>query len=114
MSKIRQISLVAGTVVVVGALILGSTASAAVEHTAKAPKLGPMLLTINEMPTGWSVLNSSSAGGVGCLATVLEPKSIKQIAHASVSFAENGEVPEISEKLAAYSGISQDRLPRRP
>jgi hypothetical protein len=62
-----------------------------------------MLLSIGQMPTGWSVVNSSGSGGVGCLANTLEPKGIKQTANASVEFEDNGDVPLVNEKLATYT-----------
>lgn len=95
---------IAVTALVAAALIAGGApAWASVARTAKAPKLGALLLGIDQMPTGWSVVNSSGSGGVGCLANTLEPKGLKQMASASTAFADNGNVPEVSEKLATYS-----------
>jgi hypothetical protein len=55
------------------------------------------------MPIGWSVDNSSGGSGVGCLATILEPKGIKQIARAGISLDDSGNIPSITEELATFS-----------
>ena len=70
---------------------------------ASSPKLSGELLSVGQMPVGWSVDNSSSGSGIGCLSNLLEPKGLKQIAHASVAFDDNGGTPLVDEKIAAYS-----------
>jgi hypothetical protein len=62
-----------------------------------------MLLSIDQIPTGWSVVSSAGGGGAGCLSNTLEPKGIKQTAKASVSFEDNGNVPEVDEALATFT-----------
>src|ERR1039458_10254824 len=66
--------------------------------------LSSMLLTIGQMPTGWSVTNSSTSAGIGCYGQFLEPSGATQAASASAAF-ENGTFPEVSEKLATYRGL---------
>jgi hypothetical protein len=80
--------------------IMTSVASAA------QPKLSSELLGVSQMPIGWSVDNSSSESGVGCLANVLEPKGIKQTASAGVSFDDNGNLPVVNEKLSSFSNAA--------
>jgi hypothetical protein len=58
------------------------------------------------MPTGWSIDNSSSGGGVGCLANILEPKGIKQTSYASIDLDDNGNTPVVEERLATYSNAT--------
>jgi hypothetical protein len=70
---------------------------------ASAPRLSAELLSVSQMPTGWSIDNSSGGSGFGCLATILEPKGIKQTSHAGITFDVNGNTPVLSEKLATYS-----------
>jgi len=70
---------------------------------ASTPRLSVELLSVSQMPTGWSIDNSSGGNGVGCLTTILEPKGIKQTSYASVSLDDNGNTPLVSEKLATYS-----------
>jgi len=70
---------------------------------ASTPRLSAELLSVNQMPVGWSVDNSSSGSDVGCLANILEPKSIGQTSHASVFFAGNGNIPVIEEALATFT-----------
>jgi hypothetical protein len=87
-------------VAVAVALSMGMMTSAA---SASTPKLSSELLSIGQMPTGWSVDNSPSGSGVGCLANILEPKGIKQTSYASVAIDDNGNTPLVTEKLSTYS-----------
>src|ERR1035437_4436167 len=85
------------------ALSMGMMSSA----SASTPKLSSELLSVGQLPTGWSVDNSSSSGsGVGCLANILEPKGTKQISHAGVALDENGNTPLVTEKLSTYSNAT--------
>lgn len=68
----------------------------------KIQSLKPLLLSIDQMPTGWAAYSSGSSHGVGCLHNVLEPKGIKQTAKASVEFDDSGSVPEVGEVLATF------------
>jgi hypothetical protein len=61
------------------------------------------LLTIGQMPTGWSVTSTPSSGGVGCLSNILNPKGVHQTSAAAVSFQGSGGLPTVEEKLATYS-----------
>jgi hypothetical protein len=70
---------------------------------ASTPRLSAELRSVSQMPTGWSIDNSSGGSGIGCLATILEPKGIKQTSHAGVALDDNGNTPLVSEKLATYS-----------
>jgi hypothetical protein len=77
--------------------------------SASAPKLSSELLSVGQMPTGWSVDNSSSSGGVGCYnSTIMEPKGVTQTAKTEVQFQSSGAtgLPSIAEKLATYSNTS--------
>jgi hypothetical protein len=78
--------------------LLGTVATAA---SASPPNLAAMLLKIGQMPTGWAVYSGSS-NGLGCLANVLEPKSIKQTARASVEFVDEQNFPAVTERLATF------------
>jgi hypothetical protein len=88
-------------VTVVGALLLlfGLPETPAVATSAK---LSARLLTISQMPIGWSVVPSSGGGGIGCLKTVLEPKGVKQTATAQSDFQNSGGSLEVLEKLATF------------
>jgi hypothetical protein len=79
--------------------LLGTVAIAA---SASPPKLSAMLLSIGQMPTGWAVYNGPNTG-LGCLANILEPKSIKLTAKASVEFDGNGSLPVVIERLATFT-----------
>ena len=90
-----------GTVAISVALVLppGMLATAA---SASPPHLSAKLLSIGQMPTGWSVDNSQqgSGGFAGCLTA--KPGGLKPVATAGVTFADGGSLPEVSEALAAY------------
>jgi hypothetical protein len=78
--------------------------------SAAQPKLSSELLSVGQMPVGWSVDNSSSSGGgVGCFnSRYMEPKGVTQTAKTVVYFqssAANG-LPTLNEKLATYSNTS--------
>jgi hypothetical protein len=92
----RTIAVAAGV-----ALSMGMITSASAN--ASTLKLSSELLSVGQMPTGWRIDNSSSGGGVGCLANILEPKGIKQTSHASVALDDNGNTPLVTEKLSTYS-----------
>ena len=73
---------------------------------ASPQKLSSELLSIDQMPTGWSIDNSSGGGGVGCLSTIMEPKGIMQTSSASVSIDDNGNPPLLAEKLVTFTNAS--------
>jgi len=83
--------------------LLLSTEVVGASTFASTPRLSAELLSVSQMPIGWSTDNSSSGNGVGCLTTLLEPKGIKQTSHASITLDVNGNTPLVSEKLATYS-----------
>ena len=95
MNTIRKTAL--ALVVLTG--LLGTIASPAL---ASPPKLAPMLLSINQMPTGWSV-TSASSGHVGCYGNALALKTIKQTATAVVEFQGSSGLPDVGEALATYT-----------
>jgi len=64
--------------------------------------LASRLLSISQMPAGWSV-DTSPSSGVGCLVRILEPTGIKQTGSAGVEFEHDGTVPAVVEKLATFS-----------
>lgn len=71
--------------------------------TAGAPNLSRMLLTVRDMPTGWSVDNSpSGSSDVGCLSH-LTPIGVKKTASAKVAFTLNGQFQELTEGLVTYA-----------
>jgi hypothetical protein len=88
------------TALIVPAGLLSSFATAA---SASPPKLSAVLLSIDQMPTGWTVGPPSGSGHVGCYGNEMEPKGIKQTASASASFEASSGFPEVVEKLATYT-----------
>jgi hypothetical protein len=60
-------------------------------------------LQLSDMPTGWSVDNSSSGGtnsATGCLATIKSNQKAKGLTRAQVAYAENQSVPALQEAIA--------------
>jgi hypothetical protein len=92
---------------VVGVLFVVATSANATTRAMNAPKLGAMLLTVKEMPSGWSVDSSIRGSGLGCLSSLMEPKGIDQTAKATIHFDVKGGPPEVSERLATYSGLGR-------
>jgi hypothetical protein len=90
------LAVAAALVVPAGALGIGAAASAA------TPKLSTKLLTIAQMPTGWSVVSLKS-GKVGCLGDLLQPKGVTLTSTASTNFSSKAGVPVVEEKLATYA-----------
>ena len=84
-------------------LSMGSMTNVA---SAAQPKLSSELLRVSQKPIGWSVDNSSSGSGIGCLANILEPKCVKQTSQANVALDDNGNWPLVTEKLSTYSNIT--------
>jgi hypothetical protein len=65
-----------------------------------------MLLSVGQLPTGWSVSTSPAAGSVGCYGMFMEPKGMKETSDAKVGFVDNGNLPELAEEIATYSKTS--------
>jgi hypothetical protein len=88
------------TVVLATTLVTGLLGTAATAANASSPKLAAMLLSIGQMPTGWSVDNSSGgSGSLGCMST----KGPKPTASAEVEFEGNGGIPALSEQLGTFA-----------
>jgi hypothetical protein len=80
----------------------GPTAAAATTTTIALPDLKAEALSISDMPTGWSVDNSSGSSGSGpdCLKPLQHPAA--SLERASASF-QNGDLPNMDESLAYYA-----------
>jgi hypothetical protein len=81
--------------------LLSTVATAA---GASPPVLKAMLLSLGQMPAGWSVANS--AGGkadMGCYTDNAMPKGVKQTATATANFQGKGGLPTVGEKLATFT-----------
>jgi hypothetical protein len=95
----RALGSIMGTLLAL-ALLLGSTTVIAEGAAAAAGRLPlkPLLLTIDRMPTGWTVGHSTaSVIGTGCP----KPKCVKAVQNASASFAGSGS--QVVEQLRVYS-----------
>jgi hypothetical protein len=96
--RVRAIALAATLIVPIS--VLGTVATAA---NASPPKLSAVLLSIDQMPMGWTVGPPSGSGHVGCYGSEMEPKGIKQTATAKASFEASSGLPEVVEQLATYT-----------
>jgi hypothetical protein len=73
------------------------------------PRLSTFLLSITQMPKGWSTYVPSGSVRAGCLANViglssfLVAKGVRQTSRASVILEYEQSVPVISEMLATYA-----------
>lgn len=88
------------TIVASGAIMLAPSASVASSLT--ATKLSSELLTLKQMPAGWTA-SSTTDEGLGCLHDLLEPSGVKQT-HASQAYflGTVDELPRFDEKVATY------------
>ncbi len=104
-----------GVGVATGLLLAGAfAASITLAHgspipvrSANSAELTSMLLTVRQMPTGWSVYDagsSSSTIGPGCLRQITAAKS-NRTAHATVTFvgSKSALLPQFSEGLSIYA-----------
>jgi hypothetical protein len=77
--------------------------------SATTPGLSSELMTLSQLPAGWSVDSLSGSVSAGCLAnelgltTVLVARGIKQTSNAKVFFIDDNSVPIVSEMLATYA-----------
>jgi hypothetical protein len=71
--------------------------------TASALSLSSELLSVSQMPSGWSIDVQTGGSSPGCLARLFEPVGTRQTAHATVNFVYRGNLPLVSEKLGTYS-----------
>jgi len=79
--------------------------------TVAPPSVQSMLLSVNDLPTGWAVDNSpsSSSGAVsGCKG--FEATNSKATNQAQVDFDQSGGLPELVESLDGFSSADIDTL----
>jgi hypothetical protein len=102
----RSLAVTAFAAIVVSLLLNGAVVTAA---SASKPKLSAMLLTIGQMPKGWSQVTTPPVrgqGGVGCYGS--EPKGIRQTASATVTFYRPDGVARVflvGEGLKTYESV---------
>ncbi|MGA2970605.1 MAG: hypothetical protein ABSE75_12465 [Acidimicrobiales bacterium] len=91
------------TITTVVAVMLAPSASFATSISAS--KLSSELLTLGQMPTGWSS-SSTTDDGLGCLHNLLEPSGVKQT-HASQAYflGTVDQLPKFDEKIATYANV---------
>jgi hypothetical protein len=95
------------------ALIIGSvvTSSAFGSETPKVTKanLKSKLITVSQLPSGWSVDNSSGSGSSsgGCFANTKHIETRGGDVETSASF-ENGNLPDFTEELAGGRSLSSN------
>jgi len=93
------------TATIVGAALLAPSASSA--SSISASKLSSELLTVGQMPTGWT-LSSTTDEGLGCLHDLLEPAGVKQTHESQAYFLGTvEELPRFLEKIATYTNAKR-------
>jgi hypothetical protein len=82
-----------------------SSASAAAQK-AEAPDPSRLLLSINDLPTGWAINNASndSSPGPACLATL--KKSFDATKKADVTFVSGTSAPQLVHAVGTYADAS--------
>jgi hypothetical protein len=98
----RTLTAAAALLLVASTLLSAGTASAA----SSKPNAKSKLLSVSDLPIGWTVNRSSGSGGAGtsCLAGLKSPP--KGGSRATASFADRGSFPVLSELLATGSNES--------
>ena len=82
-----------------------TTTAAAPVSTTTVPDVSKYILSINDLPTGWSVNNDSSGASTGkCYSGLL--KAASPLSFANVHFAQGGTTPALSQILGYYSNGS--------
>jgi hypothetical protein len=77
--------------------------------SAATPRLSSELMTLTQLPQGWSADSLSGSVSAGCLTNVfgltnvLMARGVHQTSSAKVFFVDNDGVPAISEMLATYA-----------
>jgi hypothetical protein len=95
-----------------GTTAAGAAASSATPTTtARPPDLNAELMSLTDMPAGWSVDKSSSSGvsTTGCFANIKEHFNSKEKAEADYQDGSDG-IPEFDEALSWLPGQSQQAL----
>jgi hypothetical protein len=69
--------------------------------------LSTQLLSVSQLPSGWSVASDTGNTGAGCLANLLEPSGIAQTQVSEVYFVHSGNLPFLDEKVATYSSVKK-------
>jgi hypothetical protein len=95
--------MVAAMCLTAGAALLATPAGA----TSVSSQLKPKLLSLADLPSGFSVNRSSDSGvtGNGCLTTLASPK--RKYPEESVQYVSAAGLPQIDEKLRSGPGIAQ-------
>jgi hypothetical protein len=93
--SVPSLTLVLGTAIVA---FTSGPAGGSTDRIAKNLNLGPLLITVDKMPTGWTLASSSDALGSGCP----KPKAVRIIQNNTVSFT-GGNGQAVTEVLRVYS-----------
>lgn len=66
-----------------------------------APNVQPLLLSISDLPSGWSVDNTPQSASTSCYTNPLAQVTSKSYAH--IYFAQGGSLPALAEELGYYA-----------
>lgn len=64
------------------------------------------LLSLRQMPKGWYTAPPRSDPRLGCLASLLEPKGVKETQRVQVYFRGPSELPIFDETISTYSNVA--------
>jgi hypothetical protein len=90
----------------VGALVL-PLATLGPPAGVSSSTLSGQLLSVSQVPTGWSAASSAGDNGVGCMENLLEPAGTKQTPKAQAYFVGPDLLAVFDEKLATYSSATK-------
>jgi hypothetical protein len=92
---VRRSTTLAGALVLAALVLVGTSSIVSAGHATL--HLRPFLLSVEQMPTGWTAQHSTDAVGTGCP----KPKGIKVTQDVTASFAGGG--ADVVEQLKTYS-----------
>jgi hypothetical protein len=98
--------------VVVATLAMVMALGFATAAGAHATSIKSRTLQLSDMPTGWSVDNSSSGGvnnAKGCLSALHSAPKTKGLADAKVYYAENQSIPALEEAVATGKSATTNK-----
>jgi hypothetical protein len=81
---------------VVALMLFGFTVMPAAAVTSKS-QLNAKILSLSNMPTGWSINNSGRGANVGCFLPIYRDSHLTFV---KVYYADGGSTPELAEELA--------------
>ena len=116
-AQVRRKTIAVGVGIVIAATLAGCSAKSATQattttssspsavapgvSTTAAPSIQSLMLSITDLPTGWSVDNTAQSVSTSCYDDPL--KHVASTSYANVDFAQGGSLPELVQELGLYA-----------